>query len=323
MKPLTFLVFLLNRILGEAEVIFLENDPKNHEELFAEIIGLRARLEQAEQALRDMGKIKNDEARKHSEEKIVWGKERNSERARAGEMLQVEKNGRRHIEQKLGQTQDQLRYVSFRLLIAEEAERKRIAQEIHDGIGQHWATIRFRVENIVQQLDEQIGTALKDILPLIDLGLEETRRIQMNLRPPLLDDLGILATISWVCREFQKAHPDIHIETKINIQEDEVVSDLKTVVYRVMQEALGNIAEHSKGNHVKLSFVKKQDMIEFIIQDNGQGFDLNEEFSPKRIERGLGLAGMKERTQLSGGTFCIESAKGAGTTIRASWSVST
>ena len=68
--------------------------------------------------------------------------------------------------------------------------------------------------------------------------MEETRRIQMNLRPPLLDDLGILATIIWVGREFQKAHPDIHLETKISVEEDEVPSDVKTVVYRLTQEAL-------------------------------------------------------------------------------------
>jgi len=297
----------------------LENDLKTREELLAEIRSLQAHLEQAEQALRDVGEVRNNEIRKHSEERTRWGKERTAERTIASKSLQTEKNGRRDIEQKLGQTQEQLRDVSFSLLMAEEKERRRIAQEIHDGIVQYWATTKLRLEKIVQEPDKQIVTALKDVLPVIKVGLEETRRIQMNLRPPLLDDLGILATINWVCREFQKTHPAIHIEAKINIQEDEVPSKLKSVVYRVLQEALANIAKHSKGNLVNLNFEKKQGTIEFAVQDNGEGFDSNEVLSREHTESGLGLAGMRERAQLSGGTFSIDSVKGAGTTIRASW----
>ena len=144
----------------------------------------------------------------------------------------------------------------------------------------------------------------------------------MNLRPTLLDDLGILATISWFCREFQKANPAIHIETKILIQENGVANPVKTVLYRVMQEALNNISKHSKANLVNLTLQKEEDRIVFILQDHGQGFDLNAVYSLKSSERGLGLAGMRERTLLSGGSFAIESTRGIGTTIRASWPVS-
>ena len=141
----------------------------------------------------------------------------------------------------------------------------------------------------------------------------------MNLRPSLLDELGILATISWFCREFQKANPAIRIERKIHIQENDVANPAKTVIYRVMQEAFNNISKHSKANLVNLTLQKEKDKIEFIIQDHGQGFDLNAAYSLKSHERGLGLAGMKERTHLSGGSFSIESTPGIGTTIRASW----
>jgi len=207
--------------------------------------------------------------------------------------------------------------------MAEEKERKRIAQEIHDGIGQHWATIKFRLENILQQLDEKLATPLKEIFPIIHVGMEETRRIQMNLRPPLLDDLGILATISWVCREFQKAHPEINFETKIGVKEQEVPSEVKTVIYRLTQEALNNIAKHSKADFVNISLGEKQGRIDFTIHDNGQGFDLGKVLSQKSYEKGIGLAGMKERAQFSGGTLSIETAKGAGTTIQAAWPIGT
>jgi signal transduction histidine kinase len=174
----------------------------------------------------------------------------------------------------------------------------------------------------LKHLDEEKATTLEDILPLIQMGLEESRRIQMKLRPALLDQLGILATISWYCREFQKAHSGIHIETKITLQEDEIPGGLKTVLYRVMQEALSNISKHSKGNLVNLSLEKKEGTIEFIIQDNGQGFDSDVALSLKGSKSGLGLVSMKERTHLSGGIFAIESVKGVGTTIHASWPVS-
>ena len=233
--------------------------------------------------------------------------------------MQAEKVGRRYAEDELGDTKAQLKGVSFKLLLAEETERKRIAQEIHDGIGQHWSTVKLRLEGILKQLGKEISTPLEDILPILQAGMEETRRIQMNLRPALLDDLGILATINWFVREFKKANPDIQITTKINIQEDQIPDIVKTVIYRIMQEALNNIIKHSHAKATNLGLEKKEGKIEFVIQDKGQGFDLDSMLSQKGADRGLGLAGMKERVQLSGGSFLLESAKGAGTAIRAVW----
>jgi len=283
---------------------------------------LKARLEECEEELGVLKKSRNNHVREHEEDEIRWAQERKHERAKADELLQFEKIEHRHSEEELGKTREHLRDVSFKPLLAEETERKRIAQEIHDGIGQHWSTVKLRVEKILTQLGKEIATPLEDILPIIKVGIEETRRIQMNLRPALLDDLGILATLNWFCREFQKAHPAIRIETKIQIQEDEIPNSVKTVIYRVTQEALNNISKHSKANLINLTFQKTEDTINFIIRDHGQGFDLDEAFSLKNSERGLGLAGMKERTHLSGGSFLIESTKGVGTTIRASWPVS-
>jgi len=304
-------------------VEFLEDDSKTREEILEELKNLRTRLHELEEARRVISKERNNQAHRHAEEEVRWTQEREKERVSAGEILHFEKMEHRHSEEELGRTREQLRDVSFKLLQAEETERKRIAQEIHDGVGQHWVIVKHRVENILKQLGKEITAPLEDILPIIQVGIEETRRIQMNLRPTLLDDLGILATISWFCREFQKANPVIRIETKIHIQENEVANPVKTVIYRIMQEALNNISKHSKANLVNLTLQKEEDKIEFILQDHGQGFDLNAVYSLKSPERGLGLAGMRERTLLSGGSFSIESTRGSGTTIRASWPVST
>jgi signal transduction histidine kinase len=300
-------------------MIFLETDSRTQEEIIKENRDLRTRLGQLEESLQALRKNMNNQAHKHDENHILWSKERNGERAKAEETLQAEKVGRRHAEDELGDTKTQLRDVSFKLLMAEETERKRIAQEIHDGIGQHWAIVKIRLEGILEQLGKEIATPLKDIFPIIQVGMEETRRIQMNLRPALLDDLGILATINWIVREFKKANPELQITTIIDIQEDQIPDIVKTVIYRIMQEALNNIIKHSNARVINLGLEKKEGKIEFVIQDSGQGFDLDSVLSRKGTDRGLGLAGMKERIQLSGGSFVLESGKGVGTTIRALW----
>jgi PAS domain S-box-containing protein len=225
----------------------------------------------------------------------------------------------------LQQSEEQLRYLSSQLLSAEEKERKRIARELHDGIGQSLTAIKFRVENTLQQMDrgkaKQIAEPLETIIPLIQQSIEESRRIQMDLRPSILDDLGILATLSWFCREFQTTYSGISIKKLIDINEDEVPDSLKTVIYRISQEALNNVAKHSKADLVHLALRKSDGKIELVIQDNGDGFDLKEILIREGSGRGLGLTSMRERTEFSGGTFEIESTVGNGTVIRASWPI--
>jgi len=232
---------------------------------------------------------------------------------------------RKLAQEALQQSEEQLRYLSSQLLSAEEKERKRIARELHDGIGQSLTAIKFRVENMLQQMDrgkaKRIAGPLETIIPLIQQSIEESRRIQMDLRPSILDDLGILATLSWFCREFQITYSRISIEKLIDINEDEVPDSLKTVIYRISQEALNNVAKHSKADLVHLALRKSDGKIELAIRDNGQGFDLNQLLPREGSERGLGLTSMRERTELSGGSFEIESVPGRGTTIRAQWSI--
>jgi signal transduction histidine kinase len=137
----------------------------------------------------------------------------------------------------------------------------------------------------------------------------------MDLRPSTLDDLGIVATIGWFCREFQKIYSTIHIEKQLDVQENEIAARLKTVIYRILQEAMNNIAKHSKADFMHLFLKKKDGRIELMIRDNGAGFDL------ENSKRGFGLDSMRERTELSGGTFTTESTPGSGTTIWAIWPI--
>jgi signal transduction histidine kinase len=160
------------------------------------------------------------------------------------------------------------------------------------------------------------GITLENIISMIQNGIEEVRRISSDLWPSILDDLGLLATIQWFCRQFQTIYSNLEVDREVFIQEEEVPAPLKPVIYRVMQEAMANVAKYSQANKVRLSLNKKDSAIELVIKDYGVGFEL------RTCSKGLGLASMKERTELSGGVFTIRSFKGKGTTVQASWPLS-
>jgi len=227
-------------------------------------------------------------------------------------MVVMDLTERKRAEQQLRESEERLRYLSTQLLITQESERKLIANEIHDSLGSSLGAIKFRIEQVLRKDDAE------SIIPMIQKAIEETRRIQMALRPSSLDDLGILPTLNWFCREFQKTYSGIHIQTQISMEEKDVPDHLKTVIYRICQEAFNNIAKHSKAKVATL-FLRKTDQIELVIEDDGQGFNLEEKTSAGNHDRGLGLTSMRERAELLGGSFAVESIHGSGTTIRLSW----
>ncbi len=224
-----------------------------------------------------------------------------------------------NLEDELRDSETRLRSLSSQLLTVQENERKRIAVELHDSIGQMLTAIKFKIESILQEKNKR--KSLEALIPLVRETIEETRRIQMDLRPSTLDDIGVLATLDWFCREYQKIYSHIRIEKEIGLRESDISAPLKTVIYRLTQEALNNIAKHSQANLVLLTLQTIKDRIELIIKDNGGGFSLEEIQSAEKPKKGLGLTSMRERAELSGGSFMIESAPGAGTTIRASWPI--
>jgi PAS domain S-box-containing protein len=232
---------------------------------------------------------------------------------------------RREAELALRESGKELRILSNQLLSAEEKERKRIARELHDGIGQALSAIKFSVENYLRQLrneaDHSELNSLAAVIPLTQKTIEEVRRIVKDLRPSILDDLGILATITWFCREFQNVYAGIRIKPEIDIQEDDIPSPLKTVIYRILQEALNNVAKHSQANLVQLTLEKSDSGIELKIQDNGKGFDLARIKSQKPSQRGFGLASMRERAEFHGATFDIKSTADSGTVVRIVWEI--
>lgn len=232
---------------------------------------------------------------------------------------------RRMTERMLLQSERELRQLSTRLLHAGEQERKRIAAELHDSVGQYLTTLKFNAENTLSQLQsgnrEAAVKLLEAGIPLVKQTLEEVRRIMMDLRPTILDDLGILATISWFCREFQSVYGNLRIRTAISLREPDVPEHLKIVIFRILQESMNNAARHSGATDVLLRLVRKGDRIELTVRDNGSGFDMGGAMAGQVRHHGLGLIGMRERAELGGGRLTVESAVGRGTTVRARWPV--
>jgi len=229
----------------------------------------------------------------------------------------------RHLaEEGLKESQRVLHHLSLRLMTAQEGERKRIAQELHDSIGQSLSAIKFMVERALE-VTCPLGRAdhiqpLQAVIPVIQASVEEVRRISMALRPSTLDDLGLLATLAWFSREFTSTYPHLEVERQIEVREAEVPDALRISIFRIVQEAMNNAAKHAQAKKIILSLRSVFGLIQLVVADDGVGFD-------PAIKRqadasgGFGLASMRERTELTGGNLIVHSEPGQGTVVTAQW----
>lgn len=163
--------------------------------------------------------------------------------------------------------------------------------------------------------------SLESARKLAQQAIDEVQRISKHLRPAMLDNLGLVDTIRWLCKEFKKVHPHIAIRIDLEVREIDVPEGLKIVIFRILQEAMNNIAKHSHANRVGLSLKLGNNCLTFTIKDNGRGFDQTAVIQNKSSVKGLGLESMKERAELSGGSFALTSRPGTGTTLQAHWPV--
>ena len=259
-----------------------------------------------------------EEALKKAHDELeIRVRERTSELSEAVERLRAENIQRKQLEDTLRESENQVRFFASQCLTAQETERKRVAGELHDSIAASLGAMKFRIEKIAEEMKQGHGSpeSLQDLASKVTEINNEVRRIMADLRPSILDDLGIIPAMNWFCREYQKTYSHISVDKQIGISEDEVPDSLKTPIFRISQEAMNNIAKYSQASLVNLSLQKEDGKIQLTIQDNGQGFDLD------TVRKGLGLSTMRERAQLSGGSFSLESAKGKGTIVLVSWAV--
>jgi signal transduction histidine kinase len=208
------------------------------------------------------------------------------------------------------------KYLS-QIIETQEIERRRISRELHDEIGQALYAIKFNLEMIdkdLPQIPSVVRGRLGEAKTLSSQTLSAMRQLSQDLRPIMLDDLGLIPTLRWYIQNFSN-RLNIYSNFEAIGLEEKLSPQIETAFYRIVQEALNNIAKHAQANRVEISLVKRDSRIYASIHDNGKGFDLDKVLHPGSPESGFGIIGMKERVSLLGGQIDIQSRPGFGTLI--------
>ncbi|WP_457978510.1 PAS domain-containing protein [Ectopseudomonas composti] len=240
------------------------------------------------------------------------------ERDATGEVVSVLSLARditniRKAERRLADSNQQLRDLTSRRESAREEERKLIAQEIHDELGQHLTALRMGISMLNLQFGTQapgLSDAAESLMGLCDRTIQVVRSIATSLRPAVLN-MGLYPALEWLINEFRQ-HTRIACELTTHSEEPALTDDQATTAFRIVQEALNNVARHSGATRTLVSLERIDDTYRLDITDNGRGFD------PASVnKRSLGLAGMRERGISLGGEVVIFSHPGQGTTVQA------
>ncbi|MDC4224410.1 MAG: AAA family ATPase [Candidatus Manganitrophus sp.] len=238
--------------------------------------------------------------------------ERTASLKAANQVLESEIAERKRIESQLERMQDQLRSLSLRSQSTLEEERSRIAREIHDEFGQTLTVLKMQLSFLERRFrggQTPISEWTKSMSEMIDTTIERVRQVASELRPIVLDDLGLPAAIEWQAKEFQER---TGITCRCFLQEEIVIDRMhSTAVFRVFQEALTNVARHSGASDVEIKLNEEKGAAFLQVRDNGRG--ITEE--QRLHQKSLGLIGMRERARACGGEVGIEGIPGKGTTI--------
>lgn len=217
-----------------------------------------------------------------------------------------------------------LELLSAQMLKSEEANKQKLALELHEGLAQTLAALKLKAENGKQDhADDATAGSAQSIVPALQEAIQEVRTLATDLRPSSLDDLGLLPTINWLCRELEQRHPDIRIERHIALQEQDIPKPLKAILYRVIVSVLNDLAQHTRSGSVHLGLWLDGDTLTLLIDDTAAEALDTTAVPMAKIDPRLraGFARMEELTTLSGGTFSASAHSGGGTALRASWQV--
>jgi PAS domain S-box-containing protein len=226
---------------------------------------------------------------------------------------------RKQMETELETSQKHLRELSRKSIEALESDRRTTAKELHDSIGASLAAIKFRLEAIAEdivQKPQKAAASLGEAISYLQATIQDTKQISAKLRPTILDDLGLISTITWYTRQFSKQFGNIQLKPQIEIQEENIPETLKIVIYRVLQEALHNAGKHSEATEIAVALKNDAHRIVLEIADNGRGFDVQKTLGWQDPLSGYGLANMIERAEIVGGSLTIDSSPREGSHIK-------
>jgi signal transduction histidine kinase len=209
----------------------------------------------------------------------------------------------------------EIRHLSMKLITSNEEGRKALAQDLHDEFGQTLAALHMGSESLYNSIPEELGgqkRSIAELTQLIEQLGDKIRSISSDLRPDLLDDLGLVPTLEWYLKEFSEQKKN---EPQVNFQaigfRKRLSPDVELGLYRIFQESMNNIVKHAKAKNVNVTLTYSHPNVIFIISDDGEGFD-----EQTRGTDGIGLLGMRERVMAMDGLIDIRSGRGKGTTIR-------
>jgi signal transduction histidine kinase len=270
------------------------------------------------------------EANVHLNQMIVTLNRRSADLADSNRQLEQEIVQRKSVEESLRKSeghhsqlleqshrlQEQLRLLSRQLLAAQEEERKKISRELHDEIAQTLTGINVRLAALKTEATVNTKGLHKKIAStqrMVEKSVDIVHRFARELRPTVLDDLGLIPALHSFVKSFSK-QTCIHIRLTVFAEVEKLDNAKRTVLYRVAQEALTNVARHAQASQVDVSIQKLPGAARMEIKDNGKSFQVDSVLHAKKNNR-LGLIGMRERLEMVGGSFTVESAPGKGTTI--------
>jgi two-component system sensor histidine kinase UhpB len=223
---------------------------------------------------------------------------------------------RRQAEKELHRSRELLRSLSHHLQTAREEESKRIAREIHDELGQQLTVLKMDISWLSRRVDPEEEGAKKflqkldSMSDLVDKTIQTVQKITAELRPGLLDDLGLVPAIEWLAQEFEN-QTNIPCRIQLFCELVDIDPDCSTAIFRISQEALTNVARHAKATRVSISLKEENDSLVLKINDNGRGIEADDVFAPSS----LGLMGMRERIRPFGGELKITGMPNKGTSL--------
>jgi len=221
--------------------------------------------------------------------------------------------------QKLTSNMHRLQGMSKGVIRMQEEERSKISRELHDGIGQALTALKMSLDFVVSDLRKDVSfeskQQLEDARRMAEQSLGEVRELSRLLRPRMLDDLGLLPTLRWSARTFSN-RTGIKVTVLANETNLHIDSEVETMLFRITQEGLNNIAKHSQSKNAEVDIRCSPGLVRLTISDDGVGFNASECGTINSDEFGSGLSGIRDRVALWGGKFMLESEPGAGTTLR-------
>ena len=222
-----------------------------------------------------------------------------------------------NLQAALQKSQDDLRYLASQLIVSQEKERQYIGLELHDDLGQLLMVLKMQLRAVQRNLPTEsveIKAELENSLDFFNEIVERIRRLSRNLRPTVLEDIGLSTGLKLLFEDFQKYH-GLELCIDMDDVEKSFSWENQILIYRIFQESLTNTAKHSGGTGVNISIKKEDGYVAFQMQDNGKGFNLEEVLAKSTSSRGLGLASIHERVRMLGGDLKLWSQPGHGTRL--------